>query len=231
MPRILRPILSRVVWAVLAALAVLLGGCTQVDAGPGSNAIIVGGDDDGYHGSALGDQAYVVPNLQLTADDGKAFSLAETPEAPLTLVFFGYTHCPDICQIQMATLASALKRLDAEERAQVEVAFVTTDPARDTGVVLRDYLDQFDPEFMGLTGDLDTITAIGEKLGVYVSRGVKLPGGGYEVDHSTPIVAVNDHGRAPLVWTQDTSASQIADDIVRLLGDPAATGDQAAGAS
>ncbi len=216
---------------VLVVLALLMGACTQVDAGPGSNAIIVGGDDDGYHGSALGDQAYVVPDLPLTADDGKAFSLARSTDTPLTLVFFGYTHCPDICQIQMATLASALNRLDDEQRAQVGVAFVTTDPARDTGAVLRDYLDQFDPGFMGLTGELDTIKAIGKKLGVYVSRGVKLPGGGYEVDHSTPIVAVNDHGRAPLVWTQSTSSAQISEDIVRLLDDPQAVGDQAAGTS
>jgi protein SCO1 len=202
---------------LLLVVLVLLTSCTKVDDTATSNAIVVGGDDDGFHGAALGDYAYDVPDLTLTDTAGKRYSLASTPDTALTLVFFGYTHCPDICQIQMATIASALQRLDDDQRAEVGVAFVTTDPARDTEAVLRDYLDQFDPGFEGLTGDIETIKQVAEPLGVSIEKETALPDGGYEVSHSTPIVVVDDQARAPLVWTQGTSSADIADDVEQLL--------------
>jgi len=205
---------------LLGLVLVLLVGCAEVE--NGSNAIVVGGDDDGYHGALL-TEPYVVPDLPLTDTDGQRYSLAKSPGTPLTLVFFGYTRCPDICQIVMSTIASALNRLDAADRQRVSVVFVTTDPARDDEAALRTYLDQFDPTFVGLTGNLATIETLGEKLGVYIAKGQQLPDGGYEVDHSTPVIAVQDNGRAPLVWTQGTSSAQLAEDVVKLLGDGAAS--------
>ncbi len=101
------------------------------------------------------------------------------------------------------------------------MVFVTTDPARDDAATLRDYLDQFDPDFTGLTGDLGTIRSVGEKLGVYIARGQELPGGGYEVDHSTPVVGLRPDGTAPIVWTQGTSSAGLAEDIQHLLGEGA----------
>jgi protein SCO1 len=199
---------------LLAAVLVLLVGCSSVE--DGSNAIVVGGDDDGYHGALL-TEPYDVPDLRLTDTDGKRYSLATSPTEPVTLVFFGYTRCPDICQIVMSTIASALARLDAGDRERVGVVFVTTDPARDDEATLRAYLDQFDPSFVGLTGDLATIKTVGEKLGVYIAKGQELPDGGYEVDHSTPVIAVKANGRAPLVWTQGVSSAQLAEDVTALL--------------
>ncbi len=100
-----------------------------------------GGDDadaeEGYHGAVL-EQQYVAPDIPLTDTDGAPYSLAADTDKPLTLVFFGYTHCPDICQVVMANLASAMTRLDERDREQVEVVFVTTDPARDDEQTLRD---------------------------------------------------------------------------------------------
>ena len=206
---------------LLLALAVLLlAGCTRVEGGT-SNAIVVGGDDDGYHGVLL-TRPYDVPTTKLEDTDGAGYSLGRSPEKPLTLVFFGYTHCPDICQIVMSTIASALNRLDAAEREQVDVVFVTTDPARDTGPVLRDYLDQFDPAYVGLTSDLDTIIAVGEPLGVSIARGERLPSGGYEVDHATPIVGIGPAGSAPLVW-QEPSSAQLAEDLRSYLAEESAS--------
>jgi protein SCO1/2 len=92
-------------------------------------------DDRGYEGAYL-DTPYVVPAISLPDTSAEPYSVA-TAKAPLKVVFFGYTKCPDICQIVMSTIASAVTRLDAEQRDQVEVVFVTTDPARDTGPVLR----------------------------------------------------------------------------------------------
>jgi len=170
----------------------------------------------GYHGALL-DQQYVVPKEPLTDTEGEPYSLATDTDKPLTLVFFGYTHCPDICQVVMATLASVMTRLDEADRSKVDVVFVTTDPARDDEQTLRTYLDRFDPSFIGLTGDLQTIIDVGRPLAVAVEHGRKLPSGGYEVVHSTQVTAINGQDRVPILWTQGTSASDLADDVHRLL--------------
>lgn len=191
---------------LLVVAALLVSGC-------GDNASSAQG---GFHGAVL-DQQYVVPTTPLTDTDGESYSLADDTDRPLTLVFFGYTRCPDICQVVMSSLASAMTRLDEQDRERVDVAFVTTDPARDDPHTLRTYLDRFDPSFIGLTGDLDTIIDVGKPLAVAVEHGERLPSGGYEVVHSTHVTAINANDRVPIVWTQGTSAAQFADDIHRLL--------------
>ncbi len=115
---------------------------------------------------AVLDQPYVVPATPLTDTDGASYSLADSTDKRLTLVFFGYTHCPDICPLVMSTLASAVSRLDDADRDQVDVVFVTTDPARDTDQVLRNYLDRYDPTFIGLTGPLTDIVQVGRTLAI-----------------------------------------------------------------
>jgi protein SCO1/2 len=175
-----------------------------------------GGDDEQLHGAVLTDP-YVVPATPLTATDGSSYSLADSTDRRLTLVFFGYTHCPDICQVVMASLASAMTRLDDQDRKQVDVVFVTTDPARDTEQVLRDYLDHFDPGFVGLTGDLTTIVDVGNSLAIAVEHGAKLPSGGYDVTHGTSVLGIDGNDQVPIVWTQGTSAAQFASDIHQLL--------------
>lgn len=168
------------------------------------------------HGAVLTDE-YVVPDVTLTATDGSDYSLTEDTTAPLTLVFFGYTQCPDICSIVMADLASAVTRLEPEDQARVEVLLVTSDPARDDPRTLREYLDRFNPQFEGLTGDLDKIVTVANELGVAVEEGAKMPSGGYEVNHGTQIVAIDGRDRSPVVWTEGTPADQIAEDLTKLL--------------
>jgi protein SCO1/2 len=172
--------------------------------------------EDDFNGSVL-TEPYAVPDTDLTDTDGQPYSLAADTDKRLTLVFFGYTHCPDICQTVMANVAAGLTRLDEAQREQVDVVFVTTDPARDDEQALRTYLDRFDPGFLGLTGDLDTITDIGTTLGVAVEKGEKLPSGGYEVTHGTQVIGVDADDRAPIVWLQDTSAAEFAADVHLLL--------------
>ena len=197
-------------------LAMILTGC-----GGGSEpaATIRDSDDDGLHGALLVEQ-YVVPDLPLTETDEQPFSLAADTDKPLTLVFFGYTHCPDICPLTMANVASAVARLSDEQRAQLDVVVVTTDPARDDEVTLRAWLDRFDPGFLGLTGPLQRISRIGDAVGVSIEKGRKLPGGGYEVDHSTPVVAIDARDRVPVVWTQGFSPVDLAEDLAALLDHP-----------
>jgi protein SCO1/2 len=194
----------RRVLVALAALA-LLTGCA-------GNAAHGGG----LRGAVL-DTPYVVPPTPLTDTAGQPYSLTRDTEKPLTLVFFGYTHCPDICQLVMADLTSALTRLDEAEREKVSMQFVTTDPQRDDRATLRAYLDRFDPGFGGLTGPLEKVVALGKPLGVHVSHGEKLPSGGYSVNHGTHVIGVLPDGTAPIVWTEGTAPEKIADDIRTIL--------------
>jgi protein SCO1/2 len=172
---------------------------------------------DGYRAGQTHDP-YRVPATPLTDTDGQPYSLTKDTDKPLTLVFFGYTHCPDICQTVMSTITTALTRLDSADRDRVDMVFVTTDPARDDEAVLSRYLSHFDPSFVGLTGDLDTIAAIGKPLAVYVAQGQKLPSGGRDLNsHSTQISGITSDDTSPILWTQDTSSADLAADIHTLL--------------
>ncbi|MEP6815499.1 MAG: SCO family protein [Marmoricola sp.] len=185
----------------------------------GGNGVVSGvstSDHDGYAGALL-TEPYVVPDVNLTATDGSRFSLAKDTEGKLTVLFFGYTQCPDVCQVVMGTIASAYARLDKVARAKVQVIFATTDPARDTTRVLRSYLDRLNPRFIGLTGDISDLDAAGKPLGVFVKKGSKLPSGGYDVSHTTSVIAIGGKGKAPLVWSATTSPAQMAADIDKLL--------------
>jgi protein SCO1/2 len=204
--------------ALAVAGALLIAGCgaQQPDAGPVTGVTVH--DSDGMHGAVL-TEPYSFPSRPLTATDGSSLDLAQDLDQPLTLVFFGYTHCPDICQLVMADIASALTRLDADERAQVGMVFVTTDPARDDATTLRTYLDRFDPSFEGATGPLPRIVELGDAVGVPIAKGRELPSGGYEVDHGTHVVGVEPGGTVPIVWTQGTPPEQVAEDIRTVLAE------------
>lgn len=196
----------RLLAAVLLPVVLVLAAC----GGGASGASLTG---------AVLDQPYVVPTTPLTDTDGASYSLADSTDKRLTLVFFGYTHCPDICTVVMSTLASAMTRLDDADRENVDVVFVTTDPARDDGPTIRRYLDRIDPDFIGLTGPLGTIVKIGNALAVGITQGNKLPSGGYDITHSTAVLGIDGKDQVPVLWTQDTSATQFASDIHQLLAD------------
>lgn len=208
--------------AFVTAAALALSGCggTAED----DNQVVSGfseADDDGMHGAVLTD-TYTWPEGTLLDSAGQDFDLRGELEKPLTLVFFGYTQCPDICNTVMSDLALAVARLPAEAADDVQVVLVTSDPARDDPPALRAYLDRFDPDFTGLTGDLDTIVSLSDSMGVSIERGERLPSGGYEVAHGTQVVGyVGDRG--VVAWTAGTSAEDIGDDLVQLtLGATAA---------
>ena len=189
----------------MASLALLASGCGGAASG-----------DDAFAGQVL-TNPYQVDPAPLTDTGGAPFSLVADTREPLTLVFFGYTHCPDICGVVMGNLASAMTQLDDTDRARVQVVYVTTDPARDTPGALRSYLDRLDPDFVGLTGDLDTITAIGSTVAVGVEQGDPLPSGGYDVSHSTQVLGVDGTDEVPVYWSQETTSQEYAADIHTLL--------------
>ncbi|MDQ6641218.1 MAG: SCO family protein [Actinomycetota bacterium] len=206
------------VGTVLVLLFIVAAACGS---GPktGGGGVVSGvttSDGDGYAGALL-TRPYVVPEISLTSTHGPPFSLTRDTAGRLTVVFFGYTRCPDVCQVVMGTIASAYARLDKAAKAKVQVAFVTTDPGRDTPTVLRAYLDRLNPAFVGLTGKISDIVAAGKPLGVFIQQGHKLPSGGYDVSHTTSVIAIGSRGKAPLVWSATTSPDQMATDIDKLL--------------
>ncbi len=164
------------------------------------------------------DNPYQAPDIELTDTSGEPFSLVDDTDKPLTLVFFGYTHCPDICPMVMNSLAAGLNRLDDADRDDVDMVFITTDPARDDEAALEAYLDHYGEGFIGLTGDLERIIEVGDPLAIYVNDGKKLPTGGYDLGgHTTVVLGIDADDEAVVLWSQDTSASQFADDIQTLL--------------
>ncbi len=201
----------RLLLAVL--MSFLLIGCGSSDDGGSAVIGVTTSNDDGYQGIKL-DQPYAVPDIALRGADGKPFELATQDKR--TLVFFGYTNCPDICQVVMSTIAAGLAKLPDADQDKLRVVFITTDPARDTGPVLRTYLDRFNPAFLGATGSLKDISALAKPLGIDIMKGQKLPSGGYEVTHTTNVIAVHG-GKGDLVWTASTSPSELAEDLEKIL--------------
>jgi protein SCO1/2 len=187
---------------VLLVAALALAACSQSSASTFSGAVL--------------HQPYHVPDIRLTDTAGKSYATTGTDKR-LTLVFFGYTHCPDECPTTMATLASAMLQLDSSDRANVQVVFVTTDPARDTGPVLRHWLDRYSSSFVGLRGPLARIKQVAGAVGVAMGKGRRLPSGGYDVMHGTQVMGVDGKNTVPVVWTLGTTAPEFAHDIEQLL--------------
>jgi protein SCO1/2 len=171
---------------------------------------------DTFSGAVL-HTPYHVPATELTDTDGRSYSLADSTTKRLTLLFFGYTHCPDECPTTMATLASAMLQLDDADRDNVQVVFVTTDPSRDTRPVLRHWLDHFSSSFVGVTGSLGTIAKVATDVGVPIEKGRRLPSGGYDVTHGTQVLGIDGKNTVPVVWTLGTTAPEFAHDIHHLL--------------
>jgi protein SCO1/2 len=155
-------------------------------------------------------QAKQVRDFTLTDSAGRPFTRADLAGAP-TLVFFGFTHCPDVCPTTLLTLAQVRKRAALPG---LRVVFVSIDPQRDTPDKLAPYVHAFDPEFRGLTGEPKAITALAANFSVAVSR-VELPGGDYTMDHSAVVFLLNRAGNIAAVFTPPFEAAALSADLGR----------------
>ena len=158
-----------------------------------------------------------MPDLTLTDTSGATYDLRARTAGMPTLLFFGYTHCPDVCPVHMANIARALHVTGLEAGVDLEVVFVTVDPERDTPARLAAFLGNFDPRFVGLTGPLDEITDAITGLGL--APPVKedpLPGGGYTVGHPAQVLAYDAGGRSQMVYPFGVRASAWAHDLPKI---------------
>jgi len=131
------------------------------------------------------------------------------------LIYFGYTHCPDVCPTTLSLMSEVLNRL-GKRASRVAPIFITIDPARDTPEVLKAYLASFDPRFVGLTGPPSHIASVTANYRVYVSRHA-LPGGGYAMDHSSVIYLMSPAGKFAADYDQSQGPDAIAQDLEKRL--------------
>ncbi len=133
------------------------------------------------------------------------------------MIYFGYTSCPDICPTSLTTMASAMKLLSPQERAQVYGIFISVDPARDTPANMKEYAAYFHPSFVGVTGTPQQIADIAAKYGVYYKKAEVEGAMGYAVDHSSTIYIVDQRGKVVDQIIHGASPESIAASIRKLL--------------
>jgi protein SCO1 len=150
----------------------------------------------------------VIGDFHLTDQEGKPFSLRDLQGQP-SLVFFGFTHCPDVCPTTLVKLAQVKKTIP-----NLRVVFVTVDPERDPPNVVGLYVHAFDPGFIGLTGEEKAIDKVAADFGVAVSK-VDLPGGDYTMDHSAVVFLLNNHGQVAGLFTPPFDTYRLAEDLGR----------------
>jgi protein SCO1/2 len=161
------------------------------------------------------------------ADWGKGFELTDHHGTRRTLadfrgkvvmLFFGYTHCPDMCPTTMALLAGSLERMGDDAR-EVQVLFVTVDPKRDTPQVLAQYVPAFHPTFLGLYADPETTARTAREFKAYFELRPPNEYGGYTVDHSGQVYVFDPQGRLRLFIRPDASPDSIVRDVRTLLAE------------
>ncbi len=162
----------------------------------------------------------VMPALEFSmtrASDGRAVS-ADDYRGKVVVLYFGYTHCPDICPTTLANLSDALERLGKRANG-VRILFVTVDPRRDSLPVLRRYVSAFAPQLDGLRGSDNALARLARRYRVIYSVTPVSSGRAYEVAHSDSVFFFDRGGHARLVTTDTRNTPALADDLRRLLAE------------
>jgi protein SCO1/2 len=203
---------ARILWIAVAAAALAAGAAGYAWLRPGAvpstfNAVDVTGADWGKE-------------LALLDHHGRRRTLADF-RGKVVALFFGFTHCPDVCPTALATIAQA-RALLGEDAKQVQGLFVTVDPKRDTPELLAKYVTAFDPTFLGLHGDPAATQAAAKEFKIYYQARKPDANGAYGVDHSGQIYVLDAEGRLRLyIRSHDAAPEAIAHDL-RILVQEAA---------
>lgn len=167
------------------------------------------------------------PSFTLTDFNGQPYDFATATQGKVALLFFGYTHCPDVCPLHMANIAAVLRQMPSEDRARVATVFVTTDPERDTPGRLKSWLANFDPSFVGLTGSPDELAAVQRMLSLAPAYREYVPGAdssNYFVGHAAQVYAFARDGYAYTIYPFGIRQDDWANDLPRLVGDATGAG-------
>ncbi|MEJ2677797.1 MAG: SCO family protein [Gemmatimonadota bacterium] len=163
-----------------------------------------------YHGTFF-DPAAPAADFTLRSADGPVH-LSDFA-GKIVVLYFGYTYCPDVCPTTLTHLAQALH--DAGDPKDVQVLFITVDPARDTAERMAHYVHAFDPAFVGLTASPDTIAAVAKAYGIYYQKSSD-SGTDYSIDHTATITVVGRKGLVRLLWPPDLTPQEMAQDLTAL---------------
>ena len=180
------------------------------------------GQNAHYPGLIESPRSYAAPAVPLTDTSGAPFDLAANSRGRITLVYFGYTNCPDVCPTDMALNAAAVSQLPSSVAAKVQVVFITTDPNRDSRTVMRRWLDRFDSSFIGLSGSVASIHQAESALGLplsYVQTGTSADdadSGGYAVVHAGYTMVFTPDGVSHLFYEDSSRPSQVAAALEKL---------------
>lgn len=172
-------------------------------------------DPDGWWGNEL-PEPLTKQDLRLTDQHGDPFSFVDDTKGRTTLLFFGFTNCPDVCPGTMAMIAAAEDRLPPEVADDLEVVFVTTDPARDTPARLREWIGLFDPRFTALTGSVEDLETAQILYDVPPAEQEQLGDGEYAMRHLDQVLAFGPDGVARYAYAPRTPADRLAQDLARL---------------
>lgn len=183
-------------WALVAVAAIIAAVFVIVPSlSPRNDAVTIGGP------------------FTLTDQNGATVTEAALKGHP-SLIYFGYTFCPDICPQTLGLVRSALERLDPEERARIELVFVSVDPARDSLPVMAAYLSRFDPSFFGVLPDPAALDGLVETYDAYAAP--DLPDaetGAYEVSHSSVVYVLDKRGDLRLGFFNGMDPGDMASDL------------------
>jgi len=168
----------------------------------------------GQAGAPIRAQAAAIGGpFHLVDQDGRAVSDQDFRGKPL-LVFFGYTHCPDVCPTTLFDVSEVMRRL-GPEADRAAALFITVDPQRDTPATLRDYLSSFDPHLRGLTGSTDATAAVAKAYRVYYKK-VPTEGDDYTMDHTATVLLFDRDGKFQSTLAPDEQDGPALDKLKRL---------------
>lgn len=153
--------------------------------------------------------------LSLTDHNGKPRTLADF-RGKVVVLFFGYTHCPDVCPTTLSELSQVMQLLGSDAD-RVQVLFVTVDPERDTPAVLAKYVTAFDPRFLGLYGDAEATRRAAKEFKVFYEKHEGSASGQYTMDHSAGTYVIDTKGRLRLFVGYGKADADLAQDIRTLL--------------
>jgi len=163
-----------------------------------------------------GGQPAIGGPFTLVDQNGRTVS-NETLRGKPTLIYFGYTFCPDVCPTSLLLMETAIEKLGPDAAKKVNLVFITIDPERDTQKLIKDYVGNFGPAFIGLTGTPDQVAAAARAYRVYFQKVPGKDGAPYLMDHSSIVYLLDRNGRFVTHFTHEAKAEAIAAGVERLL--------------
>ena len=170
----------------------------------------------GFRGTTYGEPYPVAQEFELSRGDGSRLRLSEL-RGKVVLLFFGYTSCPDVCPTTLAELKQALENLGERKAQQVQVLFVTVDPERDTPERVQEYVNHFNPNFIGLSGTESELVPVWQKYGVFREIVDGSSAAGYIVNHTARVTLIDQNGNMRVSFAFETPVEDIVHDLKLLL--------------